>query len=311
MALQLETTRLMMKMQAFVRTNASHVLSMKLKSDEDLAEDISDFKKSVQEYRPLASFSTYVYFLFAPTLIYRNEYPRTTHIRWGFAIKRLLEIVAIVFLVAFVFKLLIRKNFGNFGRSEWNLVTFTQNILDIMPTVATIWFCMFYFLQHSWFNFMAEILRFGDRLFYTSWWNASNYDDYYRQWNTVIYEWLYNYVYCDFYEYVFAGSKTAASLMVFTISALFHEIILCCVLRIFFPVLYIFFGVIGFILVIFTRVCSKNAGQLMLWFATVIGSSILVSLYGSEYYARINSIRNSTDWFDYFIPQMIYTYKSS
>jgi len=45
---------------------------------------------------------------------------------------------------------------------------------------------MFYAMFHSWLNFTAELLRFGDRLFYKDWWNAETLDMYWRNWNLPV-----------------------------------------------------------------------------------------------------------------------------
>jgi len=51
---------------------------------------------------------------------------------------------------------------------------------------ACIWLLMFYAMFHSWLNFTAELLRFGDRLFYKDWWNAETLDMYWRNWNLPV-----------------------------------------------------------------------------------------------------------------------------
>lgn len=41
------------------------------------------------------------------------------------------------------------------------------------------------------------MLRFGDRQFYLDWWNSCSFNTYYRTWNTLVQDWLYNYIYID------------------------------------------------------------------------------------------------------------------
>jgi len=43
------------------------------------------------------------------------------------------------------------------------------------------------------------MLRFGDRLFYKDWWNSVNFSGYYRNWNIVVHDWLFTYIYQDTY----------------------------------------------------------------------------------------------------------------
>lgn len=56
-----------MKNHAFIRSNVPIVLAGKLKKEDET------YKNAASS---VPSFGTYVYFLFAPTLVYRNIYPR-------------------------------------------------------------------------------------------------------------------------------------------------------------------------------------------------------------------------------------------
>lgn len=57
-----------MKSHAFVRSNAPRVLLGKLKTDDSTTANINIIF--------VPSFKTYLYFLFVPTLVYRDNYPR-------------------------------------------------------------------------------------------------------------------------------------------------------------------------------------------------------------------------------------------
>ncbi|KAF0989046.1 hypothetical protein HZS_7886 [Henneguya salminicola] len=47
----------------------------------------------------------YIYFSFSPTLVYRDEYPRTTTIRWGFVICNFLQAIGCISIMCNVFDL--------------------------------------------------------------------------------------------------------------------------------------------------------------------------------------------------------------
>jgi sterol O-acyltransferase len=71
----------MMKAYAFVRTNAPRVLnynpSIEKESVAEFDENTNILNDNANEIRgPCPSFSCYLYFLFVPTLVYRDEYPR-------------------------------------------------------------------------------------------------------------------------------------------------------------------------------------------------------------------------------------------
>ncbi|EDW68201.1 sterol O-acyltransferase 1 [Drosophila virilis] len=290
--LLLESTRLLMKMHAFVRYNAARVLEGKQKADDDVA--------SARPFVP--PLHCYVYFLFAPTLIYRDSYPRTSHIRWKFALCRLMEMVAVAFLYAFIHERHINEHFGNFGKEALGASQIIVKLFGMMLPSAVIFLCGFYMILHSWLNFTSELLRFGDRMFYKDWWTSHTYDGYYRNWNVVVHDWLYEYVYRDVYKYIFKGSKLAASLLVFMISALVHEQVLGFALQVFFPVMFVFFGVVGVSLVFLMRSAPKTLGNIFLWFSLIFGNGMLISLYAMEYYAKRNCQLTYERWADYLTP---------
>ncbi|KAL5287863.1 SOAT1 family protein [Megaselia abdita] len=273
--LLLETVRLMMKMHAFVRTNAGRQLQGKLKGD-----------SKVQVMLP--KFSSYLYFLFAPTLIYRDEYPRTKQIRWKFALSRLSEVIAIMFVYSYVHERYIEPLFKKYGDEEITKASLSVKIFGMLMPSTIIFLCGFYLILHSWMNFAAEVLRFADRMFYKDWWTASNYEAYYRNWNIVVHDWLYEYIYKDMYNHIFKGSKLMSSLTVFFVSAYVHEHILGFGLKLFYPIMYVFFGGFGVFFIAMTKNLPKQFGNFVVWFTLISGNSLMIALYVMEYYARQN-----------------------
>jgi hypothetical protein len=61
----------------------------------------------------------------------------------------------------------------------------------IFAAVAGIWFGFL----HCWCNLWSEILVFGDRRFYKEWWKTNSLSDFLISWNTVVQEWLKEYIY--------------------------------------------------------------------------------------------------------------------
>ena len=73
-------------------------------------------------------------------------------------------------------------------------------------------------------KFIAELLCFGDRLFYRDWWNATDLYEFWNRWNTSVHDFCKRHVYNPLViQYGF--SKLIGSLVVFAISAFFHEVI--------------------------------------------------------------------------------------
>ncbi|XP_060529017.1 sterol O-acyltransferase 1-like isoform X2 [Cylas formicarius] len=283
-----EHTRLIMKIHAFVRSNAPNVLKFKVHSDQQLI---------------IANLSHFIYFLFAPTLVYRDQYPRSETIRWNFIFKRIAEIITAIFFYAFlVEKYMIRpyKRIGlqKFTRSEIILSIFESSACGLLCLL-----CIFYVVLHSVQNLVAELLRFGDRLFYKDWWTSTNYAEYLRTWNVVVYDWLYTYIYKDMYRFIVPGNKIVAQYTVFMISAIVHEWVLTYTFHFFFPALFILFLFSGIVMTYF-RTPKLDIINVIFWYVLALGSGFLISLYSMEYFVRINlPVENPMLW-EKFIPRL-------
>jgi len=74
------------------------------------------------------------------------------------------------------------------------------------------------------------------------WWTASSQAAYFRKWNIVVNDWLHSYIYRDFSEILIPGKRFFKAVVVFIISAIFHEYVLVFTFRFFYPMLFVTFG---------------------------------------------------------------------
>lgn len=165
------------------------------------------------------------YFWLAPTLVYQPVYPRTSHIRWGFVGKRLVEFVVLsvfIWLTSAQYAAPVLRN----SLDKIAVLDFTsiiERIMKLSTISLVIWLAGFYALFHSLLNALAEIMRFGDREFYSDWWNSWSVGMYWRSWNKPVYLFMKRHI---FSPLVGRGwSPLAASLMVFLFSAILHELL--------------------------------------------------------------------------------------
>lgn len=317
-AVLMELVRFMMKSYAFIRTNVPRALNQrKYKKTDSSTEDsepqeISKNKKilpangteRVNDKRPLPLFKHYLYFLFAPTLVYRDEYPRTKQIRWSFVFKCLLEVLSVVFILSFISERFMYPVYNQFGSQfyEVGLKELLASVFNAMLPGLLCFLCGFYCVLHSWMNAFAELLRFADRMFYRDWWNSTNFSVYYRTWNVIVHDWLYLYVYKDLYEHVFKQKRSICQFLVFCLSAIFHEYILGFTFRFFYPILFVEFQGAGVLLFFATRKDMKTLGNCFMWMSLAMGMGILLSLYHMEVYARENCNFDKQNFLNYFLP---------
>jgi sterol O-acyltransferase len=254
----------------------------------------------------IPEFWRFSYFLFAPTLIYRNDYPRNRSVRWSRVYKCLLELIGVIFYVSFLFERFLVPRYYHLefnDQDKINLRQLTASIFHCMMPGLLVFLCGFYGVLHSWMNAIAEILKFGDRMFYKDWWNSTSFAIYYRTWNVVVHDWLYTYIYKDCYEVVFRGNKFLSQLTVFTISALVHEYILAFTFRFCYPVMFILFEGFGVLLMFVTKKEHKALGNIFMWLSLALGTGIMLSLYHMEYHARKYCRVETQDFIGYFIPR--------
>lgn len=285
MIVLMELTRMVMKTYAFVRTVAPRFLAFKSHSEMD-------------PVKP-PDFSKFLYFLFAPTLVYQDSYPRTKNIRWNVVLVNFAEVLTVILVVALLYQRLLHPTFENFGTEPVEWGTLLLNIISAIMPGTMMFVCGFYCLLHSWMNAFAELLRFGDKMFYKDWWNSMTFYTYYRTWNIVVHDWLYAYIYKDMYEIVTRQNKMLSMVTVFTISAIFHEYILSFTFRFFYPVMLSLFGGVG----MFILFVLKSNTNIFFWFSLLLGNGIMTGLYCMEYYARVNCPPSRDDFLDLFIPR--------
>ncbi|XP_071534676.1 sterol O-acyltransferase 1 [Panulirus ornatus] len=292
-----EQVRMFMKTWAFVRSNLDR--ARKFKKDDD----------EVQVKSPCPDFSYYLYFLFAPTLVYRDEYPRNETCDWQKVINDLSQVVGCLFYTHFLFVRFCVPVFQKFGQESFTGTNLLVAVFSCMFPGSLVLLCGFFAILHAWLNAFAEMMHFADRMFYKDWWNSTSYARFYRTWNCVVHDWLYEYVYRDVVAWQRKQGESCARLrcfpmlVVFFISSVVHEYILAFAFRFFYPVLLIMFGGFG---VAFMFVNSKaRQFNIFLWVTLIFGTGILMCLYSMEWYARINCPPVYEGLLDYLLPRSL------
>ena len=149
----------------------------------------------------LPSFSSYARFLFLPTLIYHENYPLRKEINWKFFFKTLVELVVALFIINFR----LEKGWRFIHEIGLRKFTVTEIVYDALEnSIEDVFSVIFvhYILLHCIQNLFGELLRFGDRLFYTNWWDLVDLTTSLVKWNFLVAVWIYYYVYVDFKNYV-------------------------------------------------------------------------------------------------------------
>ncbi|MGK3747544.1 MAG: diacylglycerol O-acyltransferase-1 [Bacillariaceae sp.] len=138
--------------------------------------------------------------------------------------------VLLVFLVAQVFRPTLNnlmEELNELKGEDMHILSvhiFAEYILKLGIASSYIWLLVFYGFFHVLLNLLAQLLRFGDRVFYRDWWNSTNMSSYWRLWNLPVHYWLVRHLY---FPCIRLGiSKSAAMFIVFFFSAVVHEMLI-------------------------------------------------------------------------------------
>uniref|UniRef100_A0A8C1DWD4 O-acyltransferase n=1 Tax=Cyprinus carpio carpio TaxID=630221 RepID=A0A8C1DWD4_CYPCA len=198
-----------------------------------------------------------------------------------------LFVLGCLFYAYYIFVRLCIPQFRSISMQLFDLRAMVLCVFNsILPGVLVLFLAFFAFL-HCWLNAFAEMLRFGDRMFYKDWWNSTSFANYYRTWNVVVHDWLYYYVYRDFLWMTQKRFRAAAMLVVFTVSAVVHEYVLAICFGFFYPVMFCLFMCFG---MVFNFVLNdRRKGPIwnvIMWTLLFLGQGVLICLYSQEWYAQ-------------------------
>ncbi|CAB3231036.1 unnamed protein product [Arctia plantaginis] len=226
------------------------------------------------------------YFMLAPTLCYELNFPRTGRIRKRFVIKRLLELIFGVNLVLALFQQWMIPSVKNSVEtfSKMDPIRITERLLKLAVPNHLLWLCFFYLTFHSFLNLMGELLQFADRNFYSDWWNANNINVFWSSWNMPVHMWAVRHVYKPITERGY--TKVVAGIVVFLISAFFHEYLVSVPLQMF--RIWAFLGMMAQPpLAVISRIAEKRLGprygNIMVWSSLILGQPLAIMMYYHDY----------------------------
>lgn len=232
-----------------------------------------------------------LYFLFAPTLVFRLSYPRLERRSWSRVAAYGVQFLLVIVVSFMTIPNYLQKNFKDYGADnaiDRKRIIHLVLVTSVLGAVSV--FSVFYGILHCWLNIWAELLRFADRGFYDKWWQLDSYSRYYRQWNLVVHDWLHNYCYREAIIRT-NGNRQSAAILTFLISAVFHEYIITLALGFYYPVLFISFagfGMFFFFVSLYFRRGAEIYGNIFLFFSIILGWSVQIVLYAVEHYSRNN-----------------------
>eukprot|EP01080_Neovahlkampfia_damariscottae_P006134 gene6134-10142_t len=231
----------------------------------------------------------YLEFIFFPTLIYEDNFPRSEKRNWGYILSESAASVAAFFFMYTVIEEFVSPVLEIEFLGKLNLIDST---IILAPATLMLWILGFYCVFHSGFNAQAELMRFADREFYLDWWNATAMSEFWRLWNRPVYKWMTRHIYIesmrqmdsfDFY------SKKMAAISTQIVTAVIHEVVMIVAFKVFKPTFFIMILVqIPYGMYISELFRGTRTGNIVMWVGLMAGFPILEMTY-TYFYALIQS----------------------
>lgn len=192
-----------------------------------------------------------------PTVVYELEYPRQDHINWYYVAEKTAATFGVLAVMTVISQAYIYPAVILTIDMKANGMTFQERLaefpwifsdllfplmLEYILTWYVIWECIVSLLRHVrpihptlvltvlQLNVLAEVTLFADRGFYADWWNSVSWDQFARDWNRPVHNFLLRHVYHSSIS-AFSISRPSATLITFLLSACVHELVMWCIFK--------------------------------------------------------------------------------
>ncbi|KGO65017.1 Sterol O-acyltransferase, ACAT/DAG/ARE types [Penicillium italicum] len=141
-------------------------------------------------------------FMSLPTLVYELEYPRTKKIGRLYVAEKTLATFGIIVVMMAVSQSWIYPVVMDTVRMKEEEMTAQQRLRvfpwvlgDLLFSFMMEYLLAFYLIWECVHNAVAEITMFADRGLYSDWWNSVSWDQFARDWNRPVHNFLFRHVY--------------------------------------------------------------------------------------------------------------------
>ncbi|VDN92247.1 unnamed protein product [Brugia pahangi] len=239
-----------------------------------------NLKKMLPSYPRNLTLQNLYYFIFAPTLCYELQFPRTNGRRKSFILKRTAEFGCLTLIIIALCQQwvapLLRNSVEPFTTMNFGLCI--ERVLKLAVPNHVIWLISFYTTFHSLLNLIAELMEFADRQFYLDFWNAETLAVFWKTWNIPVHRWALRHIYRPMICNGF--SKMSAACAVFFVSAFFHEYLVSVPLHMFrFWAYLCMMAQIPLSFVTEKVLKGGLPGNIVMWLSLILGQPLAILMY--------------------------------
>lgn len=245
-------------------------------------------KGTGKQYPHNLTVSNHYEFGVLPTLLYELEYPRSESRDWFYIFEKSCAVLGILIIMnlvsqAFIYPVVLKTIEMKEANAPWQgrLAALPSILNDLIFPFLMEYILVWYLIWECILNLLAELTLFSDRGFYSDWWNSVSWDQYARDWNRPVHNFLLRHVYHSSISSL-RVNKDTATLITFLLSACVHELVMWCLFK----------KLRGYLLVMQmmqlplvrlsrTKFLKNRAtlGNLFFWFSIATGPSMISSGY--------------------------------
>ncbi|KAG9645258.1 acyl-CoA/sterol acyltransferase, partial [Aureobasidium melanogenum] len=223
-----------------------------------------------------------------PTLVYELEYPRQEQINWWYVLEKSMATFGTLCVMQVISQAYIYPPVAETVRMKEAGMSLEDRARQMPWIVSDMLFPLLLEQLLSWYviwecvlNVLAELTCFADRGFYGDWWNSVSWDQYARDWNRPVHNFLLRHVYHSSIS-AFHLSKGTATFVTFLLSALVHELVMACLFKKVRGYLFTM-QLLQMPLVMLSRTKLLKGrdllGNVVFWIGLFVGPSVLTSFY--------------------------------
>lgn len=243
-------------------------------------------KDSPNHYPANLTLSNFVEWTLFPTLVYELDYPRQEQINWLYILEKSVAFFGGIFIMLVVSQAYLYPPIMATVRMHEQGVPFAERLaefpwiaLDILFPLLLEQLLSWYVIWECLLNVLAEVTRFADRGFYGDWWNCVSWDQWARDWNRPVHNFLLRHVYHSSIS-AFQLSKKTATVVTFFLSACVHELLMFCLFRKLRGYLFVLqLAQVPLIALSRTKLLKGHStlGNSIFWFGLYVGKFVLSS----------------------------------
>jgi len=223
-----------------------------------------------------------------PTLVYELEYPRQDHTNWWYIAEKTLAFFGGIFVMLVISQVYMYPPIAGAVRMKEQGMSLAQRsiefpyiALDLLLPLLLEQLLSWYVIWECLLNIFAELTRFADRGFYGDWWNCVSWDQWARDWNRPVHNFLLRHVYHSSIS-TFQLSKKSATLVTFALSACIHELMMFCLFKKLRGYLFALqLAQVPLVALSRTKMFKGHStlGNVIFWFGLFWGPSLITTLY--------------------------------